>query len=355
MFKRLLAKIKKNYRDHQTIWRVSLIGLLVVLLAWLAWIWWTIDATVSRTDPNAKTSDEVAVKFVESPLTGVKVSEELAKRPILEAQIENSPDARPQSGLEDAGVIFETIAEGGITRFSAYYQESSPAKLGPIRSLRPYYIDWLLGFDASVVHVGGSTQAMALVHSLGVKSLDVAGAYYRASDRYAPHNAYSSYDTLAKIMKNKGYYTAPNFTPLLRKEASALDKPKARIIDVGISSALYDISYEYSGGCNCYQRFMAGNPHKDRESGHQLSPDVVVVIKTPMSVIDGVGHLGITTIGKGTAFIFQDGNVQKVTWSKSSRKAQIKFSDADGKPVGLNPGQTWITVVNTDRPITYKP
>ena len=279
----------------------------------------------------------------------------MAKRPVIAIQVENSPDARPQSGLKDAGVIFETVVEGGITRFSVYYQENEFAKIGPVRSLRPYYIDWALGFDASILNSGASVQARDLMKKITVRDLNVVGAYYRASDRYAPHNAYSSYDQVAKIMKSKGWYKESNFTPLSRKDPSPLETPKASTISIDISSSLYNTSYKYDSQENCYLRSMAGNPHKDRESGQQLCPDVLVVMKTPISIIDGVGHAGVTTIGKGTAFIFQDGNVQKVTWSKSSRASQIKFTDSNGKPVGLNPGQTWITVVNTDRPVTYKP
>jgi len=355
MVKKLLSKLKKNYHDHQSIWRYGFIGLAALLLSWLGWIWWTIDQTVARTDPSAQTSNEPLVKFVASPLTGVKVSENLAKRPILAVQIENSPEARPQSGLHDAGVIFEAIAEGGITRFSAYYQESSPKILGPVRSLRPYYIDWALGFDAAILNSGSSVQARNLIDQIAVKDLSVGGAYYRASDRFAPHNAYSSYDRVQPIMESKGWYQEPDFTPLLRKDPEPLAAATARLIDIGISSAFYDVSYTYDADCNCYPRVMGGNQHKDRESGEQLSPDVVVVLKTPVSIIDGVGHLSYKTVGSGTAFIFQDGGVKKVTWSKSSRAAQIKFTDSNGKPVALNPGQTWITVVNTDRPVTYKP
>ncbi|HEX9594914.1 MAG TPA: DUF3048 domain-containing protein [Candidatus Saccharimonadales bacterium] len=355
MLKKLLNKLKKNYHDHQAIWRYILIGLTVVLVAWLGWIWWSIDQAVQRSQLDSKSSSEPAVKFVASPLTGINVSEELAKRPVIAVQVENSPEARPQSGLEDAGVIFEAIAEAGITRFSVYYQEAKFDKIGPIRSLRPYYIDWAKGFDASILNTGTSVQARQLISKVGIRDLNVGGAWYRASDRFAPHNAYASYDDVAKIMKDRGWYDEPDFTPLLRKDASPLETPTASSISVDISSALYNISYAYSPGCNCYRRSQAGNPHKERESGQQLSPDVVVVLKTPHSVISGVGHLGIDTIGSGTAFIFQDGGVQKVTWKKSSRAAQIKFTDSDGEAVGLNPGQTWFTVVNTDRPVTYKP
>lgn len=355
MLKKIIAKLKNSYQRHGRVWRLSLIGLAAVLAIWLGWIWWTIDKTVSRTGLDSKSSSQPAVKFVPSPLTGINVSEELAKRPVIAVQVENSPDARPQSGLEDAGVIFEVIAEGGITRFSVYYQEAEFDKIGPIRSLRPYYIDWAKGFDASILNTGTSVQARQLISQIGIRDLNVGGAWYRASDRFAPHNAYAKYSDVAKVMKDRGWYKESKFTPLARKAPEPLETPTARTISIDISSPLYNTSYTYDADCNCYLRSMGGNPHKERESGRQLSPEVLVVIKTPHRVISSVGHLGITTVGSGTAYIFQDGGVKKVTWSKSSRNAQLKFTDADGEPVGLNPGQTWITVVDTDRSVTYKP
>lgn len=351
----MLKRLKRFFSRHTRSFRSVALVLVLVLAGWLGWLWYRIDGSVVRTDPSAQTSDDVAVKFVPSPLTGVSVSEDLAKRPILAAQIENSLDARPQSGLDSAGVVFEAIAEGGITRFTALWQEQSPSVLGPIRSLRPYYIDWLLGFDAAVVHVGGSTQAKSLVSQLGVKSLDVSGAYYRADDRFAPHNAYASYGQLVDVMKRLKYYKTPDFTPLKRKAAEPAETPKASTIDVAISSSLFDVFYRYDKGCNCYSRNVGGAPHKDRESGQTLSPEVVVVLKMKHSVIDGVGHLGLSLVGSGEGWVFQDGNVTKVTWKKSSRSAQITFADSKGNAVGLNPGQTWITAIPTDKSVTYAP
>lgn len=351
----MLKHIRSFTQSHLKSLRSILLVLALALAGWLIWLWYRIDASVVRTDPTASTSDEVAVKFVASPLTGVNVSEDLAKRPILAAQIENSPDARPQSGLESAGVVFEAIAEGGITRFTAYWQEQSPPILGPIRSLRPYYIDWLLGFDANVVHVGGSTQAKKLIPQLGVKSLDVSGAYYRASDRFAPHNAYANYNQLVDVMKRLNYYNEPNFTPLARKAPEPLEKPTASTIDISISSGLFDVFYRYDKACNCYQRNQGGAPHKDRELGKTLTPEVVVVLKIGHNVIDNVGHLGLDTIGSGQGWIFQDGGVTKITWKKSSRGAQITFTNSKKEPVALNPGQTWLTAIPTDKSVTYKP
>jgi len=107
-----------------------------------------------------------------SKLTGVQVDPAVNQRPTTAVMIENSTAARPQSGLDQAGVVFEAIAEGGITRFEAIYQDSQPAYLGPVRSVRPYYIQWALGFDAAIAHVGGSPEALSDIKTWNAKDLD---------------------------------------------------------------------------------------------------------------------------------------------------------------------------------------
>src|SRR3989344_4870304 len=122
---------------------------------------------------------------IASPLTGLQVAPELAQRPVTAIMIENSLDARPQSGIQEAGVVFEAIAEGGITRFISLYQEAQPTYIGPVRSLRPYYIDWAVPFDASIAHIGGSPDALAQIRN-GGKDLDQffnSGSYSRISSR----------------------------------------------------------------------------------------------------------------------------------------------------------------------------
>lgn len=292
-----------------------------------------------------------------SPLTGKQVKNEAATtRQVTAIMIENSPDARPQSGLKSAGVIYEAIAEGGITRFLALYQEDRPGLIGPVRSLRPYYVDWLAPYDAAVAHVGGSKAALDEVRNGNYKDIDQffnPGAYWRSTDRYAPHNVYTSFDRLDALNKSKGY-TKSKFTGFARKEDEPSKKPNAKSISIDISSGTYNSSYSYDAKKNHYVRSQGGEVHKDREAG-PITPKVVIVMKVPMErgFEDGYREQ-MQTIGKGEAFIFQDGTVTKATWNKSNKTAQIKFTGADGKDIALNRGQTWITAIDTDRAVSWQ-
>ncbi len=288
---------------------------------------------------------------VPSPLTGVQVSPELAGRPVTGIMIENSQDARPQSGIQDAGVIFEAIAEGGITRFLTLYQDTRPNYIGPVRSLRPYYIDWANSFDASIAHVGGSPDALSQIRN-GGKDLDQffnSGSYWRESSRPAPHDVYTSFDKLDELNKSKGYINS-TYTSWQRKADQKLATPTAKSIDLAISSANFNVHYDYDAPSNSYHRSEGGAAHIATSSagdktGTLLSPKVVIAMVTSYSIVDNSGHSGYGDTGSGKVYIFQDGFLVQGTWSKPDRAGPISFKDANDQPIKLNAGQTWVTAI----------
>jgi len=297
---------------------------------------------------------------IASPLTGVRVDPGLAKRPVTGIMIENSLDARPQSGIGDAGVIFEAIAEGGITRFMTLYQDKTPQYIGPVRSLRPYYIDWATAFDASIVHVGGSTDALAQIRS-GGKDLDQffnSGSFWRENSRPAPHDVYTSFEKLDALNKSKGY-SSSTFTSWPRKVDQKLATPSAKSIDMAISSAAFNAHYDFDAGSNSYLRSEGGAAHVATSSASgqgavQLAPKVVIAIIMPYSIVDDSGHSGYGVNGSGTVYVFQDGFVVQGTWSKADRSSQLVFKDTSGQPINLNVGQTWVTALQ-DGQLHYSP
>jgi hypothetical protein len=283
-----------------------------------------------------------------SPLTGSLVADQAATTaPVTAIMIENSPDARPQSGIKNSGVVFEAIAEGGITRFMVLYQQEKPGLIGPVRSVRLYDLDWLSAFNAGIGHVGGSLAGLNEVRNGTYRDLDQffnSASYYRAADRYAPHNVYTTFTRLDALNAAKGY-TSSSFTGFTRTDAAPAATPTATKINVTISSALYNSTYTYDKTTNTYLRSQAGAPHLDRESG-QIAPSVVVAIRVNESTVlqDGYREV-IGTIGSGAATIFQNGTATPVTWHKTSKASQITFTDATGADVPLVRGQTWIAAV----------
>lgn len=312
------------------------------------------DKPVAQKQQQKKEDTPPAPTTVASNLTGLQVDPTVNDRAVTGVMIENSLDARPQSGLNQAGVVFEAIAEGGITRFLALFQDTQPDYIGPVRSVRPYYVQWGMGFDAAIAHVGGSADGLALVRS--AKDLDqfAGGSYFwRVNTRTAPHNMYTSMAKLNEYEVKKGYGKA-NYTPLPRRAAETPSPtPNAKTIDLNISSANYNVHYDYDATTNSYKRSEGGKAHTDEKSGSQLAPKVVVALVMPQG--SSGKYTTYSTIGSGQMFVFQDGLMAQGTWRKDSNSSNFTFVNADGSVLALNPGQTWITAVGgTDR-VKYAP
>jgi len=306
---------------------------------------------------ETKSKKTVQPTTVASALSGLPVDPATNQKTVTGVMIENSPQARPQAGLGQASVVFEAIAEGGITRFLALFQDTAPDNIGPIRSARPYYAQWALGFDAAYAHVGGSPKALANIKEWGVRDLDQfhnAGAYHRIGSRAAPHNMYSSIPKLNELENSKGY-TSSKFTGFLRKKEAPSKAPDARVINLNISGPMYNVRYDYNTATNSYNRSQAGGPHTDTNTNAQISPKVVIALVMPYSLEGDGYHSVYNTLGAGTVYIFQDGKVTTGQWAKPDNKSQFKFSDANGKIIKLNPGQTWLTAVGATNKVTYTP
>ncbi|HLZ15077.1 MAG TPA: DUF3048 domain-containing protein [Candidatus Saccharimonadales bacterium] len=296
---------------------------------------------------------------VASTLTGLQVDPSLNQKPVTGIMIENSTFARPQSGLDHAGVVFEAVAEGGITRFLTLWQDTSAAYIGPVRSVRPYYIQWALGFDAAIAHVGGSPEALQDMSSWNAKDLDqfYNGSYYqRISSRYAPHNVYTSMDQLNALEAKKGFGAA-NYTGFARKADTPSKTPTASSIDFTVSSSDFNVHYDYDAPANAYKRSEGGTPHMELDAAGnqtQIEPKVVVALVMNQGIEADDLHTSYDTLGTGHMYVFQDGVVTEGTWSKAANTAQFSFVDAAGKPLKLNAGQTWITIVNATNHVAYK-
>ncbi|HMS23675.1 MAG TPA: DUF3048 domain-containing protein [Candidatus Saccharibacteria bacterium] len=291
---------------------------------------------------------------VPSHLTGIMVKPEEVDKQVTGVMIENSPDARPQAGLIDAEIVFEAVAEGGITRFLALYQNNDSKYLGPIRSVRPYYLDWLVPYGGALAHVGGAPEAIAQIKRQNIKDLDQfnnPNAYDRVSARIAPHNVYSSTKRLQAIEKQKKYNKSV-FEGFERdKKEKPIQTPKVKTINLSLSGPLYDVTYKYDKKNNSYDRVLGGAAHKDEKSGKQISPKVVIAMEIKRSQ-DGVYSVYAVN-GSGKVRVYQNGKMIIGKWKKKNRKSEIQLLDKENNPIKLAPGKTWITAVEPGR-VTQK-
>lgn len=344
--KRLILWIKTHRR-----WSLIIGGLVLILITSLiAWSLYNNTPLTKLAQARIVNKPKPVVKYY-SPLTGNEVADLAASEQAVTAiMIENSPDARPQSGLKEAGVVYEAVAEGGITRFLALYQQEKPGIIGPVRSVRMYYVDWVAPYQASVAHIGGSYAALQEVRNGSYRDIDQffnSSSYWRSTDRYAPHNVYTSFEKLDALNASKGY-TKSSFSSFPRADAKPPTAPNATSIDITISSPWYNPHYAYDAASNTYLRSLGGVAHNDREKG-QIAPSVVVALYVDMTTVLEDGYReSIVTSGSGRAVVFQNGSATECTWKKTDKSSPLTLLDASGKPLSLIRGQTWISAVPSD-------
>jgi hypothetical protein len=287
--------------------------------------------------------------------------------------VENySPDARPQTGLSSASLVFETDAEYGITRFMAVYLENIPPVVGPVRSARVYFDSWADGLHAVYVHAGGNDDALAQLfkmHNVAdvneVKWEDqnynpTVPFFKRSPDRVIPHNMYTFpplVETYEKTQKQPLTGDFPDSFPH-KAPSSPEDRPSGAVLDINFSSPDYAVEYRYNHATNRWLRFMGGTPHLEASTGHQLAPtNVVVLAATIKPDPAGVtaGSVYVQTTGTNTAYYFIDGKESKGTWTKWHDTSRLMLLDAHGHAVKLDPGQTWIDVLPTGGTMSFTP
>lgn len=329
-------------------WSALLITATLIVGGFFVWDSYTANTDIDFGDvviPKKKEPELFA-----APYSGIKVPEsQLKKRPIA-VMIENHPDSRPQSGLNEADIIFEAVAEGGITRFLAIFQSRESQEIGPVRSARNYYVEWTDSYDALYAYVGGSVEALSLVNRLGVADLNqfsLGGYFWRSTSRYAPHNVYTTTEKLRAAAEKKGYDL--EFDKIIgyqfKEDAEAELRPEAQKFTVGFNSS-FAPTYIYNASCNCYNRSLLGVIQKDKVSGEKIEAKNVVVAFSQVGgrLIRGQTYTTINTTGSGQAHIYLDGQIILGTWKRTAG-LPIRFYDPEGEEIELNVGTTWVDVV----------
>lgn len=307
----------------------------------------------------AITDEEEKEPAIIAPLTGLAVEEKITRRP-LAVTIENSPAARPQSGLREADVVYEVLAEGGITRFLAIYHQGDAKNVGPIRSARDYLAYLSHDFDGVFVHVGGSPGGLAYVEQKSVDNLNAfyiaSGEFWRTKDRVAPHNLYSNTEQMRSLMVKRKMEkdTQIQAWPFLKKDEVFANGQECEYLKIYYPQGFSVVEYEYDPDLRVYARTMGGKPHLDRESNLQLSAKNVIIQYANTKVIDGEGRLNIGVVGSDKAIVFTNGKVYQGKWSKKDKRSRTIFTTNEGEEIPLATGQTWIQIVRKDTQVEYE-
>jgi hypothetical protein len=342
---------------------LKLLAGFVVLSAILAY---GINAFVEREllpNPNLNPEAEKGIyledergffdRFKEGPkslLNGLPLAEGAVDYPIA-VMIENFSTIRDrQQGLEKAAIVIESLTEGGITRFLAIFNGEPVEVIGPVRSARPYFVDWAEELQTAYVHIGGSNAALQQIRAsdkiLNVQEFSDHNIIWRHPKYEAPHNAFTSIDGITAYMKEQNYWRPLEESRFEFDEDSA-QGTSASVLTIGFSpDKAYDVRYTFDPSDGLYARLNDGKPQG------QIKPANILVQYTKQEVLDSEGRLAIQTLGTGKALIFTGGKMQEGLWEKNEGGV-TQFLDAKGEKVKLKPGQTWIEVVPETALINY--
>ena len=275
----------------------------------------------------------------------------------LAIMIDNASNSRPQSGLSNANIVYEVLAEGGITRFLAIFATQDANKVGPIRSARPYFITKALEHNAVYVHAGESPDAAIFIKEERIDDINELvhfQPFWRAPERKPPHNLYASTELLRGEAKRLGYIEMVNKGDY-QFEIDAKEKlvgQEIQKIDIKYN-VNYTVTYKYIPETQVYIRFINGEPHTDLETGQQLQAKNVVIQYNDKKILDIEGRLAVDLIGKGAGLIIYNGRSEEITWSKEALRAKTFFYNKEGNRLAVQPGNVWIQIVHPDTEINY--
>ena len=280
--------------------------------------------------------------------------------------IDNHPDAYPQTGLDHAAMVFEALAEFGVTRFMAVYAPgitSDAPQIGPIRSTRLYFAQWALGFHALYAHAGGSPQGLELVEStdqlINLDALKKAnGSYFaRSSDRDAPHNLYSSSADLERAAKKLGVadLAQPDLGFLFKSDAPVAQRPAAQQISYFFIYREDSAGWDYDPQTNGYLRLRRGKPARDAATNSSCGPKMWWCWRSRRRRLPTIpkGRIEQTVVGSGRARVFMDGVEREVTWRKDAPEAPLRLFE-DSTETQLNAGPVWIVALPSLDNLTVK-
>ncbi|MFA6098280.1 MAG: DUF3048 domain-containing protein [Patescibacteria group bacterium] len=320
------------------------------------------------TDTTDSTADNTVVQPVSSPyrlLDGLNVGADKAHFWPYAVMIENLLTVRPQSGLSQASVVYEALAEGGSTRFMAVFDPSEKIpELMPVRSARPYYLEWASEYGVLYAHAGGSPKALTVIREIpDFHDLDALSSnskyFWRDTSKAAPHNLVTSSDKMNFALRDKGLLDklADFSTWIFKDEAALADRgDDGKKVTFNFSSGLtYKVEFVYNQAENVYLRFNAGQPHLDKNTNQQIKVKNVIVQLTPEPELDGgKGRLDIYVGGEGKAWVFRDGQAIEAVWKKATRTDRTRFYDLNGQEIQLDRGNTWIHVISKTQEVTYQ-
>lgn len=295
-----------------------------------------------------------------NPMTGLPMEPEYEEMRPVAVVLNNLRAAQPQLGVAGADVIYEVPAEGGTTRMLALYQTlEGVGALGSVRSARPYFIELALGHEALLVHAGGSPEAYQDLRNWKAAYLDGVNGrgqeevFWRDRERRRTmgleHSLLTSGEKIETYWTEKTRYartrSGEGFAPLFSEALPAGAETAAGSVTVRFSRGK-ETAFTYDERQGIYLVSQYGQPYIDGSNGAQVSAANVLVLETKMTVLDEEGRLRVVTTGEGEGMLCRGGRALALRWSRAERTDPLTFTTAEGEPLALAPGRSYICLLD---------
>lgn len=277
-------------------------------------------------------------------------------RPIAVMIDNDSEDSRPQIGLEHAYMVYEIVVEGKATRLMALFKDHNLEKVGPVRSSRHYFLDYVLEHDAIYGHAGWSPKAAKDISALRVNNINgvaADGSCFWRDNTYDStwHNLYSSTKVLSEYAKDKKKYRMETENPIPAYNTLDTDLGSGEAVNkITLPYAnFYKLSYSYNPESKLYERYIGGKPHAS-QTGEIFSAKNILLYQlknTALADKENKGRQDLSNIGSGTGYYITNGKMVPMKWEKTSREAKTTYTLEDGTPISLNPGITYVQIIPT--------
>ena len=359
-------KEKKEYEDKQKMYRILIFFFVigVVLLLFIYIVSKSGNKTTSTTTPTTPPTTVTPPQTIEKEQPKLSIyNEDSNERPIA-VMIDNAIGDAKHAGLQDSYLNYEILVEGGLTRIMAVYKDSDVPLIGPIRSSRHYFLDYVLENDAIYVHYGWSPYAQEDQENLDIASINGLTnqtPFRRDTNSIPPHNVFTKMSYIRSYLDQTNYSQESDNWQLLNYNAEGVDLttdtayvPKEAIkINIPYSANEYR-TYTYDSSKKYYLRSTNGKAHIDRRTNKQLHYKNIIIQRADYKIIDNENRIDVKTVGSGKGYFITNGYFIPIKWSKSSRKAKTIYTYDDGSEIVLNDGNTFIQIVPSKSNITIE-
>lgn len=362
-------KTRKNGKNGSAFSRIIKTLTILILLGLIIFFFVLTDEQKQKLFGKIeKTKSEIVE--VEKPK--LKIIDENSKTRPIAVVYDNNVDAWSHSGISNAYAVYEFPVEGGESRVLAFYKDKKDVVVGPVRSARHYFLDYVLEHDAVFAHIGQSPKAETDIQTLDISDIngqayDTGRAkgngpmeYWRSVNKYSPHNSYTNLTNLQNIVADKGYKSdtatkVPFKYSVIEKD---LEKDKSKKISslMGWYHAGNKTVFNYDEETKKYTKTSKGILQNDELTGKPLQFKNIVILQAPVSVLqDGENkdRKNVQTTGTLTGIFSSNGRVINIRAEKSSRAAKTKYMDEDGNEIMFNDGMTFVMIVPNLNPAGF--